>query len=59
MIIAISYLVVLAISSSSLVQFKCLFDQSSLSLPLTLGVVRGVCGAVALISTGKKNKLTH
>lgn len=55
--IAISYLVVLALSSSRLIQFKGLFDQPSLPLPLSLRVVRGVRGAVALISTeGKKEK---
>lgn len=52
--ITISYLVVLALSSSSLVQFKGLFDQPSLPLPLSLRVVRGECGAVVLISTAKK-----
>lgn len=49
-----SYLVVLALSSSRLVQFKGLFDQVSLPLPLSLRVVRGECGAVVLISTAKK-----
>lgn len=50
-----SYLVVLALSSSSrLVQFKGLFDQAPLPLPLSLRVVRGECGAVVLISTAKK-----
>lgn len=52
--ITMNYLVVVALSSSSLVQFKGLFDQPSLPLPLSLGVVRGECGAVVLISTAKK-----
>ncbi len=54
MIIAISYLIILALGSSSLVQFKGLFDQPLLPLSLSLRVVRGEYGAVALISTGKK-----
>lgn len=48
-----SYLVVLALSSR-LVQFKGLFDQAPLPLPLSLRVVRGECSAVVLISTAKK-----
>lgn len=52
--ITVSYLVVLALSSGRLVQFKGLFDQPALPLPLPLRVVRGECGAVVLISTAKK-----
>lgn len=48
--ITVVYLVFLALSCSSLIQFKGLFDQPSLPLPLPLRVVRGVCGAIELIS---------
>lgn len=51
--ITISYLVVLALSSGRLVQFKGLFDQPALPLPLSLRVVRRECGAVVLIPTAK------
>lgn len=54
--ITIRYLIVLALSSSSHVQFKGLFDQPSLSLPLSLRVVRGICCAVALIPAEKGKK---
>lgn len=54
--ITISYLVVLALSSGSLVQLKGLFDQPSLPLPLSLRVMGGIYSAVALISTGKREK---
>lgn len=49
------YLVILVLSSSH-VQFKGLFDQASLPLPLPLRVVRCESGAVMLISTVEKNK---
>lgn len=55
--ITVSYLIILALSSSGRVQFKGLFDQASLSLPLSLRVVRGVCGAIALIPTGIINTM--
>lgn len=54
--IPISYLVIMALSSSSIVQLKGLFGEPSLPLPLSLRAVRGVCGAVALISTGNQAK---
>lgn len=47
---SISYLLVLALGGSSLVQFKGLFDQTSLPLPLALRAVRAEYGAKVLIS---------
>lgn len=55
----VSYLVILALGGGSLVQFKGLFDQPSLPLPLSLRVLRAVCGAVALIPTRKKFLKKH
>lgn len=53
-----SYLVILALSSSRLVQFKGLFDQAPLPLPLSFRVVRSECSAVVLISTAKKKEIS-
>lgn len=55
---SISYLLILALGGSGLVQFKGLFDQTSLPLPLALRAVRAEYGAKVLISAeGKKRKL--
>jgi len=45
-----------ALGGSRLIQLKGLFDEPSLPLPLPLRVVRGVCGAEALISTENQRK---
>lgn len=58
---SISDLLVLALGGGGLVQFKGLFGQASLPLPLALRAVRAEYGAKVLISDGgggdKKRKL--
>lgn len=55
---SISDLLILALCGGSLVQFKGLFDQTSLPLPLALRAVRAEHGAKVLIpAEGEKREL--
>lgn len=49
-------LLILALWGSDLIQFKGLFDQSMLPLPLSLRAVRAKRGAVTLVPAGKHKK---
>lgn len=55
---SVSYLLILALGSSGLIQFKGLFDQTALPLPLSLRVVWGEGGAKVLISVVEKGSNT-